>query len=661
MRWFCAPLHFSMLSALAGFTVAALLQPSIANATSTGPAITQTAWIETPQLAPKVKAGELPPVQDRIPANPRIIDLPAEGRVNGRHGGRIRMLMGRAKDVRIVVYYGYARLVGYNQRLEIVPDILEAYENIENRIFTLRLRPGHRWSDGHPFTAEDFRYYWEDVANNKKLSRSGPHRFLQVNGKPPKFEVLDELTVRYTWDQPNPRFLPALAGTRALYIFKPSHYARQFHKNYADPEKLKALVKKYKQRNWAKLHKRMTRAYMPTNQHLPTLEAWQNTTKSPSSFYIFKRNPYFHRVDTAGRQLPYADEVSLSIGSRGLVPAKTGSGDSDLQGRYLSFSDYTFLKAAEKQNKVKVYLWDRGVGSEVALYPNLTTNDKVWRRVLRDVRVRRAMSLAINRYEINKVLYYGLAKESANTVLQDCPLFTPEFQNAWTRYDLAEANRLLDEAGLEKRDFYGTRLLPDGRPANIIVEMPSDKQQMADVLQLITDSWRKVGLRLFIRSTQRDLFRKRIYAGDTVMAAWSGLDNGMPNATTIPEAFAPTSPEQYQWPAWGNYFWKKGKAGEKPDMPEAIELMNLYHEWHEARSDRERKRIWHRILKIHADNVFTIGLINGARQPIAIHPNLRNVPKRGVFTFDPGAYFGVYMPDTFWFDNGENQPVKTAN
>ena len=634
------------LTAAAGTAMSAQQQAGVSN------------WIETPTLKPLVAAGKLPPVFERLPRNPRVIDLPAEGRKNGQHGGRLRMLMAREKDIRMAVYYGYSRLVGYNEKLDIVPDILESYEVEENRIFTLRLRAGHRWSDGHPFTSEDFRYYWEDMANNKKLSRGGPHRYLLADGKPPRFEVIDEQTVRYTWDVPNPRFLPALAGTRALYIFAPSHYARQFHTKYADPEKLKEAVKEARVRNWAKLHKRMIQQYMPKNQQLPTLEAWQNSTKSPSTLYIFKRNPYFHRVDSAGRQLPYADELSLSIVSRELVPAKTGSGESDIQGRYLRFDDYTFLKAAERQKTIKVNLWERGVGAEVALFPNLTTTDTVWRNVMRDVRVRRAMSLAIDRNEINQVIFYGLANASANTVLPGCPLYSDKYAHSYTKFDIAEANRLLDAAGLDKRDAFGTRLLPDGRPANIIMEAPSGKPVLADVLELVKDSWAKTGLRLFVRTTQRDLFRKRVYAGDTIMAASTGLDNGLPNVEMSPEAFVPTSPEQYQWSAWGKHYWKRGKSGEAPDLPAAKELLELFDDWHQARDAAGRSKAWHRILAIHAENVFTIGIINSALQPIAIHPELENVPKKGIFTYVPGGYFGMYMPDTFWFSGKRAASVE---
>ncbi len=597
-------------------------------------------FVETPLLRNLVQAGKMPPVHERLPKIPKTIDLPAQGRAVGRHGGRIRMLMGREKDVRMMVYYGYARLIGYNHKLEFEPDILESYDVQGERQFTLFLRPGHKWSDGHPFTAEDFRFYWEDIANNKDLSPSGPHRHLLVDNKLPCFEIVDERTVRYTWDKPNPYFLPAITGTRARYIYAPAHYLKQFHARYAD----KALGKR-----WVKAFKKKSRQFQPSDPGMPTLEAWQLQTRPPSSLYVFARNPYFHRVDTKGQQLPYADSVTIAIGSNSLIPAKTGSRDSDLQGRYLRFDDYTFLKAAEKRGVIKVNLWKHTVGSALAIYPNLNTKDKAWRTAFRDVNVRRALSLAVNRREINKAIFYGLAQESANTVVPESPLFKPDYAEAYARFDLEEANRLLDQTVLAKRGRDGIRLLPDGRRAEMILETAGESTLQTDVLALVRDTWRKIGILMYPRPTHRDLFRNRVYAGDTVISVWPGYDNGLATAQSSPLDYAPTSKQHYQWPQWGDYYWTKGKAGQEPDLPAAKQLVQLLKQWEISPGAKERGAIWHKILAIHADQVFSIGTVNGAMQPIAHSSGLRNVPEKGSWGYVPSAYFGIYMPDTFWF------------
>ncbi len=613
------------------------------------------AYIETPSLEAEVKAGTLPPVGQRLPDDPRVINLKAMGRKPGKHGGSIRMLMGKQKDIRNIPRYGYARLIGFNDKLELQADILKSYEVEDGRIFTLHLRKGHKWSDGHPFTSEDFRYMWEDVFNNKKLSRGGLRASMKVNGKGPVFEVLDKYTVRYSWDAPNPNFLPAIAATDPLYLAKPAHYLKQFHKKYQDKEVLKKLVAENRVKNWRKLHIRKGRFKRPYNPDLPTLDPWRNTVAPPSERYVFKRNPYFHRVDENGRQLPYTDAIIVSTGSTQLIPAKSGAGDSDLQGRFLNFDDYTHLKSGEKRNHYRVLLWRSGVGSAVALLPNLNVKDKTWRTTLRDVRFRRALSIAINRHEINQISFFGLARESADTILPQSPLFKPEYQNAWSHQDIEMANQLLDDMGLTSRGSQKYRLFPDGRTVEIIVETAGENTLQSDVLELIKDYWHEIGVKLIIRNSQRDVLRRRAIAGLTVMSVWSGLDNAMASPDMSPRELAPTGQSQLQWPQWGNYVVSEGRKGEKPDLPEVKKLEKLFQLWQSATTTAQRRKIWHEMLHIYTDQVFTIGIVNGSLIPIVASDKLQNIPDKAVYSYSPTSYFGVYMPDTFWYLDAEKR------
>ena len=612
---------------------------------------------ETPSLRADVAAGKLPTVATRVPEQPLVIDLKAAGKTMGRPGGTLRFLMSRAKDTRLMVAYGYARLVGFNEKYEIVPDILESFDVQEGRIFTFHLRKGMRWSDGHPFTSEDFRYYWEDVANNKKLSPFGLTRALLVEGAPPKVEFLDATTVRYSWPKPNPLFLPLLASAEPLEIFMPAHYLRQFHEKYADAKRLEELVKKAKQRNWSALHTLKGHSYKNDNPDLPTLEPWVLVTAAPAERFVFVRNPYYHRFDAAGHQLPYIDRVNMDIADGKLIPLKTESGEADLQARYLRFEDYTFLKRGEKEKDYIVRLWRTGTGAQLALYPNLNVNDPVWREIVREVRFRRALSLAVNRHEINKVVYFGLGVEGNNTALQESPLFKPEYQKAWATFDVKRANALLDEMGLTKRSDRGLRLLPDGRPMEIVVETAGATSEQSDVLQLIHDTWEQIGIRLFTKPSQLEVFRNRIFAGETVMSIAGGLDDGIPVPAESPAELAPTAQDQLQWPKWGDHYDSDGKTGEAVDLPAPAELLALNQQWLVSTDDDERTRIWHRMLDINAEQQFTIGIVAEVPQPVVVSNHLKNVPEKGAYSWDPGAHFGIYKPDTFWLDTA---PAETA-
>lgn len=602
---------------------------------------------ETPSLADAVKAGKLPSVFQRVPETPLVVKLDGDAKKPGQHGGTLNMLIGRPKDVRLLVVYGYARLVGYDDQFGLHPDILESFEIKDGRIFTLRLREGHKWSDGHPFTAEDFRYYWEEVANNASLAPSGPPRDMIVGGEPPQFEVVDQYTVRYTWPAPNPFFLPRLAGASPLFIYRPAHYLKQFHPRYVGEEAAAARAEAEGQRSWAALHNRRDNLYKFDNPDLPTLQPWRNTTRPPATRFAATRNPFFHRVDSQGRQLPYIDEVVLVQADGRLISAKTGAGESDLQSRNISFADYTFLKDGSKRNGYEVHLWRTAKGAHLALYPNLNHNDLVWREVMRDHRFRQALSFAIDRPLINQALYFGLALEHHNTVLPESPLYDANF--AATEFNIDKANALLDEMGLTEWDDDETRLLPDGRPMHIIVETAGEDTEQTDVLELIRDDWAKIGIKLFTKPSQREVFRNRIFSGETLMSIWAGMENGLPTADMSPEELAPTSQLQLQWPKWGQYFETKGKSGESPDMDVAIELARLNEEWLSATTSQDRERAWRRMLQIHRDMLFTIGIVAGVLQPVVANRKLMNVPVKAVYNWDPGAQFGVYRPDTFWF------------
>ncbi len=638
----------SRFVSMAGW-LALLLTCVAGSVTADDPAMPST-FVDPPVLSDRVAKGELPPVQERLPKVPAVAAMEWPGQTIGKHGGDITIVMASAKDTRLMVVYGYARLAAYDLNFELKPDILESYEVEEGRVFTFHLRPGHKWSDGQPFTTEDFRYYWEDVANNPDLSPSGAPVQLLVDGEAPKVEIIDETTIRYTWSKPNPQFLPALAAPSPLYIFRPSRYLKQFHGAYADPKELNDKLEESGQHNWAAMHNRIDNMYRNDNPDLPTLEPWVLATKPPSERYVFKRNPYYYRVDAQGQQLPYLDSVALQIADSKLIPAKVAAGDADLAARYLRFDNFTLLKESEANGNYKVVLWETAWGSQVTLYPNLNNNDPEWRKLLRDVRFRRALSLAIDRSEINQVIYLGLATEGANSVLAKSPLFDEAYLSAWAEFDLDRANQLLDEIGLTTRNDDDLRVLPDGRPLEIFIQSTGQSPEEMDVLDLIEDTWRELGIALYPKPSERDTMRNSVFAGEAIMSVWTGLENGLPTADMMPWEIAPTTQQQLQWPMWGQYVETKGEAGEAVDLPEAQALADLLKQWSVASDSANREAIWREMLNIFTDQVYTIGTVSGVPQPIVLRNGLRNVPEQGIYSWDPGAHFGIYKPDSFWLD-----------
>lgn len=606
--------------------------------------------LEPPMLQEQVTKGLLPPVAERLPRQPLVADLAASGRSPGRYGGNLRSLVSKARDLRYMSANAYTRLVGYDERLVLRADLVLSFEAVENRVFTFTLRKGHRWSDGHPFTTEDVRYFWEDVARNPELSPAGPSEIFVVDGALPQVEFLDEQVFRFSWARPNPRFLPALAQPRPLSLFRPAHYLRQFHKSYGDPAELERMVSKARLKSWATLHNRMDDDYENANPASPTLNAWRIVTELPATRFVFERNPFFHRVDPEGRQLPYVDRFFVDVASPGLFAAKANAGEVDLLSRGLSMNDAPVLREGEALHGYRTLLWTYARGSAYAFYPNLNCNDPVWRALNRDPRYRHALSAAIDRHILNNALLFGLGTEGNNTVQSASPLFQEEYKTAHARYDPDLANRLLDEIGLTAHDAIGIRKLPDGRMMEVVVEVDGESNDIVDALQLVTEMWRDVGIKLFAKPQDRSILRQRSYAGNTVMVASQGLDNAIPTALMPPSELAPVRQDHYCWPKWGQYFETQGKNGEAPDDPAALRLLSLYKDWLAADEEEEAARIWADMRRLHADSQFVIGTVAGELQPIVINKRLRNVPEKALFSWEPTSLMGVYRTEEFFLD-----------
>lgn len=624
-----------MLVMMAGFASAASAQPTPK---------------ESLFWANEVIAGNMLPVAERLPDMPLIVDMAAKGRETGVQGGLLRTLVSRAKDIRQMVPFGYARLVGYGADYQLQADILAGFEIEEGRKFTLHLRPGHRWSDGKLFTSEDFRYWWENVANNIDLTPSGPPDFLRVEGEYPTVSFPDATTVIYEWSKPNTAFIPTLAMARPPFIFRPAHYLKDYHLDFTSMEVLTPMMAKMRVRSWAAAHNKLDNMYKFDNPMLPTLQPWMSASVGGNRRFMFARNPFYHRIDSEGTQLPYIDLVEMTVVGAGLIAAKANAGEVDLQARGLAFRDISMLKKGEFDGGTyRTLLWANGAASQIAIYPNLNYTDPVWRKVLRDVRFRRALSLSIDRRMINRALYFGLGVEGGMTVLSQSPFYSEENLLAWAVLDLERANKLLDEMGLTERTKDGIRKLPDGRPLQIVIETAGERIEVENALQIITDTWREIGVSMIMRPYGRDTLRRRVYSGVSMASVWYGWDNGIPVLASSPAYLAPREQEFFAWPKWGQYYQTGGDTGEAPDMDAPLRLLQLSQDWEYAMDDSTRRAIWEEMLSIHAQQVFAIGVLAEAPQPVVVSSDLRNVPVDAIWAWEPGAQFGVHRPDEFFF------------
>ena len=237
------------------------------------------------------------------------------------------------------------------------------------------------------------------------------------------------------------------------------------------------------------------------------------------------------------------------------------------------------------------------------------------------------------------------------TALSQSPLYDLAKLYSSAVYYPAKANALLNEMGLTERTPAGIRLLPDGRPMEFVVETAGERQEVENALAIVTDTWRELGISLIMRPLDRDILRNRLYAGRTMAAVWFGWDNGIPGPDTSPSYLAPTDQDFFAWPKWGQFHQTMGQAGEAPDMAPAERLMSLMNDWNHTADREERKAIWNEMLTIHAEQQFGIGILSEAPQPVVVSNQLRNVPEKGTWAYEPGAHFGVHRIDEFYFDD----------
>lgn len=475
-------------------------------------AMTSAAWAfqESPMLTEMVEAGSLPPVEERLPANPTVINALEVG----QYGGTWRRAYSGPGD-----RWGPTKLMeervlkwaaGPDGTAELTPGYIESYSVNDNSTeFTFTLLDGLKWSDGAPVTTEDVRFWYEDVFLNPKIIGTIDPTF-SPGGVPMEIEIKDERTFTAKFAQPYVYFLQILAKDstgepsldRASFVF-PKHYLSQFNDKYASEADLAAAAAKFGVASWTDLwgSKGAVTAWW-ANPELPVLTAWKIETPAPAENVTMVRNPYYWAVDQEGNQLPYIDRINHRLyqdpQSLALMVAQ---GQIDAQDRGMS-QPFDFYKDNEERGDYRIVPW---LGSGVwSLIPNLNTTDEVLHALYADERVRQALSVGLDRELIIELTQSGLAKPIQAAPVSGSPYYQEDLQNHWTEYDPDLADQLLDEAGLAERDAEGFRLRPDGKRFTIVVQ--GGDAILAKQLELIAESYSEIGIEILPRVMDRTQF-----------------------------------------------------------------------------------------------------------------------------------------------------------
>jgi peptide/nickel transport system substrate-binding protein len=585
---------------------------------------------EAPALAEQVKAGKLPPVEQRLPEQPLVV--PVVEKV-GEYGGVWRRAFlgpADANNYVRVVYDGLFRFTPDGAEIE--PKIaVGAKSSADYKVWTILLRKGARWSDGEPFTADDIVFWYKDVLLNKDLMPSLPSWIRNADGTAANVEKVDDYTVRFTYDRPATLFLTEVAnqdGADGSYaMFLPAHYLKKFHPAYTAKEDLDRLAQAVSFKTWTELF--LSRATLYQNPERPTMAAWMPVSRVSDPVFTLRRNPYYIGVDTAGNQLPYIDEVRFTyFADQQALNLAAIAGNFDMQARHIQMTNYPVLKEQEKNGKYRVLTWPTFGGADAVINFNMTYNaDPEIGKLIRTKDFRVALSIAINRDEIKESVFLGLGEARQGVPAPWHPYFPgKEWATKHTEFNRDEANKMLDALGLTKRDAQGIRLMANGKPATIELSVVPAFGAWPDVAQLVARDWEAVGIKTVVQIRERALHFKMNDANELMASIWNEDTTAFPftgNAKFDPR----NTPILTLGPLYTRWLTSGGKEGVEPIEPikrimQLVDTARTVGRDGQIQAAQELFRIW-------ADDVFeigTIGLTPMVQGVVVVNSKLHNVP-----------------------------------
>ncbi len=614
------------------------------------------AFNEAPMLADLVANGSLPPVNERIPLDPRVITPPVEV---GQYGGTLRRAFKGISD-----RWGPTKLneemaiewdIPDTENIGLVANYISGWEqNDDASEFTFTLREGLRWSDGELFTTEDVQFWYDNYYMGELQAQEVT---LTPNGVPMELEVIDELTWRVTFSVPNP-LLPLSIAKLTLGIWggptmaAPAHYLSQYIPALTDDESLiDAAMADSGVETWQQLHgDGSIFTFGPIvawweNTERPILNAWRPVNHPTADPWIMERNPYYHAVDTEGNQLPYVDRVNHAwFDDNSVFDLWIAQGLIDAHGRHVSPSNFTFYKENEEAGNYSVLLMREA--STNAFFPNISHKDPVMREIFDDARFREALSISIDRDEINNLIYDGLFTARQASPVNGSPNYDPEFETRWVEFNPDRANELLDEMGLDQRGDDGFRLRPDGEPLIITILFQSGLNQRADEVNLVEGYWETIGLNINQELVERSLYTERVGNGDVDIGVWGADRNSVviadPSRYTGQQSDGPWAPLYGAW--WAN----EPRASEEP--PEDHPIREIWRLWEAAASEPDeatRNELFTQMLNIHKEHPYMIGTVGDIPVPFITSNNVGNIIAGHIWD-DTLRSPGGFMPAT-WF------------
>jgi peptide/nickel transport system substrate-binding protein len=620
---------------------------------------------EAPAFAALVKAGKLPPVEKRLPEDVMVIKPVHEigkyggtwrrgftGPADGENGNRI-------VSTDKILFWDYSGT-------KIAPCVAKDWNVGEDgKTITIYLRKGMRWSDGAPFTADDFLFWYRDIYGNKNLIPV-PYPDLMIGGKPGTIEKVDAYTVAFRFPEANYLFAEILAGSTVIGGgqaarqsagvagggYAPAHYLKQFHPAYVPKAELEAKVKAEGFDGWVSMFK--GKMDWLRNPDLPVLTPWKTVNPINKPQWILERNPYYYAVDTEGNQLPYIDRIVMTQAENlELLNLRAIAGEYDLQERHTQMAKLPVFLENQSKGSYKVHLDPALNGCDSCLHINQSYEaDPEVAKWLHHRDFRRALSLGIDRDQLNEAFWLGTGTPGSVAPAESVPESPgPEYRKRWSSYDLKLANQLLDQIGLSRKDVEGYRLRSDGK-GRLRIEVQTSAGAFVPYTQhaeMIREQWKRIGIQADVKEIERNLAWKRTQNNEHQIQMWS--NDGSELLFLFPRMALPVEPTQaFMGPLIARWYATGGAQGKKPQDPQMLKALELFRMAATLRAE-ERVKAAREIWRILVEEQYTIGLVGQSPAFMGVRvakTSLGNVPARQL-NAQHARTPGSSHPSTFFF------------
>lgn len=637
---------------------------------------------EPPFLQAKVASGELPPMAQRIPGNPLVVG----GRdAIGTYGGEIRMIVNAQPWFESAYDLNSERFMHYSDvdYHTIVPNVLESWSaSADAKEWTFKMRAGMKWSDGEPITTEDVRFWWEDyclTTGDQAFGGSVPWQ-MRFGGENAKVEFPDDYTFKFTFAAPYGNFAAQMTrwGQNIVGLF-PSHFCKKYLPKYSDQASIDALVKAEGQKTWKTAISVWTSWqcgswYAPPGvEKYPVYCAWHIVQMPQSGLYLWERNPYYWKVDLSGNQLPYVDTLRMDyVETTDATKLKLVQGEIDILGQHdVTVSDYPYYKQNADKGNYVVGDYNSCMGDRFVLFPQhyLETEDSTadnpkpddaMNEIVNHPNWVKALSLAIDRSEVNDSLYFGLARVGQLSPMPISKYYKQSYSEAWAQFDKDQANKLLDDMGLDKKDSEGFRLRKDGKRLSYMLENCGIRVGAAvpKYCEMVVSYWRDIGIDAATKEMTTDLYGQRLNAFKTQCGVW--------HADRCTDMLLPVEPQWYipvygqgqggACTAWSNWYGAVDRTDPKLHQP-PDNIKPLYDDFAQITavlSEDERVQWGQKIFDYLAENPLEIGLVVEGPAPIIFNKNLRNVPRaKSIIGWDTYG-LSTYHPEALYFEGGQH-------